>query len=45
MALEALYKKTKSLGLEVWWARTKVQVFGGLLQYSLFMHVARTLIF
>ncbi|KAG0711750.1 Major facilitator superfamily domain-containing protein 1 [Chionoecetes opilio] len=31
MALEALHEEAKSLGLEVSWLKTKVQVFGGLL--------------
>ncbi|KAG0697185.1 Tetratricopeptide repeat protein 17 [Chionoecetes opilio] len=31
MALEALHEETKPLGLEVSWLKTKVQVFGGLL--------------
>ncbi|KAG0725535.1 Alpha-N-acetylglucosaminidase [Chionoecetes opilio] len=31
MALEALHKEAKPLGLEVSWLQTKVQVFGGLL--------------
>ena len=31
MALEALHEEAKPLGLEVSWAKTKVQVFGGLL--------------
>ena len=31
MALEALHKKLKPLGLQVSWAKTKVQVFGGFL--------------
>ncbi|KAG0720026.1 WD repeat-containing protein 81 [Chionoecetes opilio] len=31
MALEALHKEAKPLGLEVSWLKTKVQVFGGLL--------------
>ena len=31
MALEALHKETKSLGLQISWLKTKVQVFGGLL--------------
>ncbi|KAG0726190.1 hypothetical protein GWK47_037100 [Chionoecetes opilio] len=30
MALEALVKEAKPLGLEVSWLKTKVQVFGGL---------------
>ena len=31
MALEALHKEAKPLGLQVSWSKTKVQVFGGLL--------------
>ena len=31
MALEALHEETKPLGLQVSWPKTKVQVFGGLL--------------
>ena len=30
-ALEALHKEMKPLGLKVSWAKTKVQVFGGVL--------------
>ena len=47
MALEALHEEVKPLGLKVSWAKTKVQVFGGMLDetvgYSLSMRVARTL--
>ena len=31
MALEALHEEVKPLGLKVSWAKTKVQVFGGVL--------------
>ena len=31
MALEALYEEVKRLGLKVSWAKTRVQVFGGIL--------------
>ena len=31
MVLEALHKEAKPLGLQVFWAKTKVQVFGDLL--------------
>ena len=31
MALEALHKEVKPLGLKVSWAKTKVQGFGGVL--------------
>ena len=31
MALEALHEKLKPLGLKVFWAKTKVQVFRGVL--------------
>ena len=46
MALETLHEDVKPLGLQVSWTKTKVQMFGVLLdkQYSLFMGVARTLI-
>ena len=30
MALEALHEEDKALGLQVSWLKTKVQVFGGL---------------
>ena len=45
MALEALHEEVKPLGLKVSWAKTKVQVFGGVLDEtdSLSMCVARTL--
>ena len=35
MALEALHEEVKPLGLQVSWAKTKVQVFGGLLDGTL----------
>ena len=35
MALEALHKEAKPLGLQVFWRKTKVQVFGGLLDETL----------
>ena len=45
MALEALHEEVKPLGLTVSWAKTKVQVFGGVLdeKYSLSMRMAMTL--
>ena len=42
MALEALHKETKPLGLQVSWSKTKVQVYGGLLSET--VHVVRILI-
>ena len=35
MALEALHEETKPLGLQIFWPKTKVQVFGGLLDETL----------
>ena len=46
MALKALHKEAKPLGLQVSWTKTEVQVFGGLLDETVqsIMCVARTLI-
>ena len=46
MALEVLTEEAKTLGLQVSWPKTKVQVFGSLLgkTVQLFMGVVRTLI-
>ena len=45
MALEALHEEVKPLRLETSWAKTKVQMFGGLLDETkcMFMHGAWTL--
>ena len=32
MALQALHEEVKPLALQVFWPKTKVQVFGGLIQ-------------
>lgn len=48
LALEALLDKEKPMGLQISWIKTKVQVFGGFLDntlYSLFMRVGKTLRF
>ena len=40
MALEALHEVVKPLGLKVSWAKTKVQVFGGVLDETVqYVHV------
>ena len=36
MVLEALHEETKPLGLQVSWPKTKVQVFGGLLDKTVY---------
>ena len=41
MALEALHEETKPLGLQVSWPKTKVQVFRGLLNETVYSCVWR----
>ena len=41
MTLEALHEQAQTLGFQVSWAKTKVQMFGGLLDEL--VHVARTM--
>ena len=44
MVLEALHEEVEPLGLKVSWAKTKVQVFGGVLDATVqSMRVVRTL--
>ncbi|KAG0711755.1 hypothetical protein GWK47_019963 [Chionoecetes opilio] len=43
MALKALHEEVKSLGLEVSWLKTKVQVFGGLLDETVHTQIRSAL--